>query len=80
MALTGADFVDPVVAHIACSTFAFLYVAGFYVFRSPDMLKLSRDHPQVMKARIRSVMVASVVIPFIVWLIIPEQRQVRGFR
>lgn len=78
MALTGADSVDPVVAHIACSTFAFLYVAGFYVFRSPDVLKLSRDHPQVIKARIRSVAVASIVILFIVWLIIPKQRQVRA--
>ncbi|KAI9266447.1 hypothetical protein BDA99DRAFT_505672 [Phascolomyces articulosus] len=63
--------VSPIVANVACIIFAFIYVAGFYLFRNENNAKLSRNHPVVIRNRIKAVAFASIVAPVLVWFIIP---------
>ncbi|KAI9031856.1 hypothetical protein CLU79DRAFT_730434 [Phycomyces nitens] len=53
-------------ANSTCASFAIIYIAGFYLFRDASS-NLSRDHPKTIISRIKSVLLASVVIPIIVW-------------
>ena len=48
---------------ISCIGLSFLYVASLYVweFKSPDIALLNRDHPSVIRRRIASVFVSTVV-------------------
>ncbi|KAI9316091.1 CAAX protease self-immunity-domain-containing protein [Dichotomocladium elegans] len=71
-----ADPLPPLMANLACFLFAFLYVAGIYVLQgdSQQARKLSRDHPLVIKNRIKSVILTSCIVPALVWLLLsPSQ-------
>jgi prenyl protein peptidase len=50
-------------ANLICVGFTLIYVVGFYIFKTPG----HRDDPQVIKARIKAVTVASMVSACIVW-------------
>lgn len=50
-------------ANLICVGFTLIYVTGFYIFETPG----HRNDPQVIKARIKAVTVASVVSAIIVW-------------
>ena len=63
--------VSPFIANVACIAFAFIYVAGFYLFRDENNAKLSRNHPIVIRNRIKAVTFASIVSPLLVWFILP---------
>ena len=62
--------VSPTVANVACIVFAFIYVAGFYLFRDEKSAKLSRNHPVTIRNRIKAVTFASIITPCLVWLIV----------
>ncbi|KAI8140799.1 hypothetical protein BJV82DRAFT_671176 [Fennellomyces sp. T-0311] len=66
---TTSQNVSSFVANVACIAFGFIYVAGFYLFRTKQNANLSRNHPVTIKNRIRAVTFASIVTPFLVWLI-----------
>ncbi|KAG2225322.1 hypothetical protein INT45_005566 [Circinella minor] len=64
--------ISPSIANVICIAFAFIYVAGFYLFRDANSAKLSRNHPTVIRNRIKAVTFASIVSPLIVWFIVPS--------
>ncbi|OBZ91763.1 CAAX prenyl protease 2 [Choanephora cucurbitarum] len=51
------------VAHLVCLSFTFIYVAGFYVFS----VQGDRNSPNVIRARMKSVMLASLLSALMVW-------------
>ncbi|KAI9489545.1 hypothetical protein BDB00DRAFT_607547 [Zychaea mexicana] len=63
--------VSATVANVACITLPFIYVAGFYLFLDEKNAKLSRNHPVIIRNRIKSVTLASIVAAILVWLIVP---------
>ncbi|KAL0084631.1 hypothetical protein J3Q64DRAFT_1099305 [Phycomyces blakesleeanus] len=65
MELTNG-LVNTLLANTTCGSFALIYIAGFYLFRDASA-NLSRDHPKTIASRIKSVILASIVIPIIVW-------------
>lgn len=69
-----AQQIHPLLANVACVVYAVLYIAGFYLFQRGPML--SRNHPAVIRNRIKAVTFACPVIATIVWVILPEQRYV----
>ncbi|KAI8069252.1 CAAX protease self-immunity-domain-containing protein [Gongronella butleri] len=56
--------VPVVVANGACFLFTFLYIAGFYLRRTPS---LSRHDPVIIKSRITSVSVACIAVTVLVY-------------
>lgn len=55
-------------ASATCIGFTLLYVAGFYIFKQPG----SRNDPNVIRARIKAVTVASFASALVVWCILAQ--------
>ncbi|KAI8333331.1 hypothetical protein BC941DRAFT_434431 [Chlamydoabsidia padenii] len=60
------------VANITCVSFILLYIVGFYVFEHSrnNGLKLSRQHPTVIKSRMKAVALSCLVISALLCLIL----------
>ncbi|SAM07343.1 hypothetical protein [Absidia glauca] len=60
------------IANITCISFILIYIAGFYVFEHSrnNGLKLSRQHPTVIKSRMKAVASSCLVISVILCLIL----------
>ncbi|KAG1469031.1 hypothetical protein G6F56_003497 [Rhizopus delemar] len=55
-------------ANLVCIGFTVIYVIGFYLFKTPG----SRNHPSVIRARMKAVTVASFISMFIVQQLTPS--------
>lgn len=55
-------------ANLLCVGFTLIYVSGFYIFKTPG----HRDDPQVIKARIKAVTVASVISAAVIGYILQQ--------
>lgn len=55
-------------ASLTCIGFILLYVGGFYIFKQPGL----RNDPNVIKARMKAVTVASIASALIVWALISQ--------
>ncbi|KAI8078727.1 uncharacterized protein BX664DRAFT_342566 [Halteromyces radiatus] len=60
------------IANITCISFTLLYIAGFYLFEETrsNGLKLSRQHPTVIKSRMKAVTLSCCVILFLVYIVL----------
>lgn len=58
-----------IAANATCIGFTLLYVSGFYLFKQPG----SRNDPNVIRARIKAVTVASFISALIVWYLLDQQ-------
>ncbi|ORZ09144.1 hypothetical protein BCR42DRAFT_423824 [Absidia repens] len=60
------------IANITCISFVILYIAGFYLFEHSrnNGLKLSRQHPIVIKSRMKAVAISCVVITALLHIVL----------
>lgn len=54
------------IASLICVGFTLIYVAGFYLFKTPG----SRNDPPVIRARMKAVSVASLASAAVVWAVL----------
>ncbi|KAI9483011.1 MAG: hypothetical protein EXX96DRAFT_536379 [Benjaminiella poitrasii] len=54
------------IANLICIGFTLIYICGFYIFKTPG----DRNDPPVMRARMKSVTIASLISAFIVMIVL----------